>query len=75
MLGVTPINDVFSVSFQTIQEAYLRGIGIIDRDSPSVPCVRSLIECNLSTNLLNRLKVLFRTKEKWTLDQIEPYIE
>lgn len=57
-----------------MQESYLRGIGIIDRES-TVPCVRSLIETNLSTNLLERLKVLFSTKERWTLDQIEPYIE
>lgn len=58
-----------------LQEKYLRGVGIIDRDSASIPCVRSLIENNLSTNLLERLRVLFKTKERWTLDQIEPYIE
>lgn len=58
----------------SFQENYLRGIGIIDRES-SVPCVRSLIETNLSVNLLERMKVLFSVKEKWTLSQIEPYIE
>lgn len=69
---IVVVNKKNSVFFQ---ETYLRGIGIIDRDSSSVPCVRSLIESNLPINLQNRLKMLFRTKDKWTLDQIEPYIE
>lgn len=56
------------------QESYLRGIGIIDREA-TVPCVRSLIETNLSTSLPDRLKVLFSAQERWTLEQIEPYIE
>lgn len=56
------------------QESYLSGIGIIDRES-AVPCVRSLIESNLSVNLADRMKMLFGTKEKWTLEQIQPYIE
>lgn len=55
-------------------EKYLSGIGIIDRES-NPQCVLALNEINLSTNLAERLKVLFKTKEKWTLEQIEPYIE
>lgn len=57
-----------------IQEKYLRGIGIVDKDS-NPPCVRALTEINLSTKLMDRLKVLFKTKERWTLEEIEPYIE
>jgi sister chromatid cohesion protein DCC1 len=34
-----------------------------------------LYEENLSTNLGDRLKFLFKTKEKWSADQIQPYIE
>lgn len=55
-------------------ESYLDGIGIIDRES-ATPCVRGLLEENLPTSLLDRLKVLFKTKEKWNLEQISPYIE
>ncbi|XP_055372434.1 sister chromatid cohesion protein DCC1 [Condylostylus longicornis] len=57
-----------------IEESYLRGLGIIDRDS-ALPCVKSLCEDNLSTNLHERLKTLFKTKHRWTLDELEPYIE
>lgn len=56
------------------QEKYLCGIGIVDRESKPT-CVRALLEINLSTNLMERLKILFNLKEKWTLHQIEPYIE
>ncbi|XP_050067305.1 sister chromatid cohesion protein DCC1 [Anopheles maculipalpis] len=55
-------------------EQYLRGIGIVDREG-SVPCVRGLNEADLPMNLLGRLDMLFRTKERWNLEQIEPYIE
>ncbi|XP_058462390.1 sister chromatid cohesion protein DCC1 [Malaya genurostris] len=57
-----------------IDEKYLRGIGIIDREG-AVPCVRGLSEADLPTNLLVRLSMLFKTKERWNLEQIEPYIE
>lgn len=40
-----------------------------------MPCVRALIEHTLSVNLIDRMNVLFATKAKWTLDQIQPYIE
>ncbi|KAJ6641389.1 Sister chromatid cohesion protein DCC1 [Pseudolycoriella hygida] len=58
----------------TTDEKYLRGIGIIDKDS-NPPCVRALCETNLSTKIMDRLKVLFKTKTRWTLEEIEPYIE
>lgn len=62
-----------AVSF--LQENYLRGIGIVDRSVANVPCVRTLIEQNMTISLIDRLKVLFKTRDRWTLDEIEPYIE
>lgn len=61
--------------FCCLQESFLRGIGIFDRSVANVPCVRTLIEQHLTINLIDRLKVLFKTRERWTLDEIEPYIE
>ncbi|XP_065085965.1 sister chromatid cohesion protein DCC1 [Ochlerotatus camptorhynchus] len=55
-------------------EKYLRGIGIVDREG-TVPCVKGLNEADLPTNLLVRLVTLFRAKERWNLEQIQPYIE
>ncbi|XP_053670527.1 sister chromatid cohesion protein DCC1 [Anopheles nili] len=73
--------DEFLVTWQEalpegfeVNESYLRGIGIIDREG-NVPCVRGFNEADLPTNLLGRLDTLFRTKERWNLEQIEPYIE
>lgn len=63
------------ITFRFYQEEYLRGIGIIDRSASSTPYVRALIESSLSTNLLDRLKILFKARDRWTLDQIKPYIE
>lgn len=60
--------------FFGLQEKYLRGIGIVDKDA-TPPCVRALTEINLSTKLMDRLKVLFKAKVRWTLEEIEPYIE
>ncbi|XP_052861183.1 sister chromatid cohesion protein DCC1 [Anopheles cruzii] len=73
--------DEFLVTWQEtlpegfdVDEKYLRGIGIVDREG-SVPCVRGLNEADLPMNLLVRLSTLFRTKERWNLEQIEPFIE
>ena len=57
-----------------IEEKYLAGIGVIDRDSQT-PSVRGLFEENLPVTLADRLKILFKTKERWTLQQIGPYVE
>jgi sister chromatid cohesion protein DCC1 len=57
-----------------VQEKYLSGIGIIDRDS-NPPCIKSLLEDDLPTTILERLKVLFKTKDRWSLELISPYIE
>lgn len=53
----------------------MRGLGIIDRTIANVPCVRTLIEQNLTVSLLDRLKSLFKMRNRWTLDEMEPYIE
>lgn len=47
----------------------------MDRSVANVPCVRTLIEQNMTISLLDRLKMLFKTRDRWTLDEIEPYIE
>lgn len=57
-----------------LQESVLKGIGIIDKTLPQT-CVKSLTEEDMPTNIHDRLKLLFRTKERWTLDELEPYIE
>lgn len=56
------------------KEEYLRGIGIIDLDSKP-PSVKSLMEENLTTNIDKRIDLLFKTKARWTLAEIEPYLE
>lgn len=56
------------------QESVLKGIGIIDKSAQPI-CVKSLNEQDMPTNIHDRLKILFRAKERWTLDEIEPYIE
>lgn len=55
-------------------EKYIGGIGVVDRDSQQ-PNVRGLFEENLPLSLADRLHVLFKTKEKWSLQQISPYVE
>lgn len=57
-----------------MKEIYLAGIGVIDRDSQQ-PSVRGLFEENMPMTLNERLKVLFKAKERWTLQQIAPYID
>lgn len=57
-----------------IKEKYLRGLGIFDKQGV-VPCIRSLSSENMPTNIHERMKLLFKTKSKWTMDEMEPYIE
>ncbi|XP_034478107.1 sister chromatid cohesion protein DCC1 [Drosophila innubila] len=53
---------------------YLRGLGILDREGAQ-PCIRSLAEEQLPSNINDRMRALFKTKRKWTLDEMEPYID
>lgn len=57
-----------------MDESYLGGIGVVDRDSHT-PSIRGLFEENMPMNLMQRFQILFKAKEKWTLQQISPYIE
>lgn len=34
-----------------------------------------MIENNLTTKLVDRLNILFKTRDRWTLEEIKPYIE
>lgn len=65
----------FNVVHLFAQEKYLRGLAIIDRAVENVPCVRALIEQNLPANVTDRLKMLFKIRERWSPEDIEPYIE
>ncbi|KAH8401199.1 hypothetical protein KR009_003596, partial [Drosophila setifemur] len=53
---------------------YLRGLGICDKEGAQ-PCIRSLAEEQLPTNINDRMRSLFKTKHKWTLEEMEPYME
>jgi len=53
---------------------YLRGLGICDKEGAQ-PCIRSLAEEQLPTNINDRMKALFKTKQRWTMEEMEPYIE
>ncbi|KAH8279473.1 hypothetical protein KR026_010896, partial [Drosophila bipectinata] len=53
---------------------YLRGLGICDKEGAQ-SCIRSLAEEQLPTNINDRMKSLFKAKQKWTLNEMEPYIE
>ena len=57
-----------------VKEEHLSGICLFDNDSKP-PSVRGLLEENLPVVLFDRLKELFKIKEKWQLAQISPYIE
>ncbi|CAO1380547.1 unnamed protein product [Diamesa tonsa] len=58
----------------TVKEEHLAGICLFDTDSKP-PSVRGLAEENLPVVLFDRLKELFKIKERWQLAQITPYIE
>lgn len=57
-----------------LQESYLHALGVFDKEG-STACIRSLAEENLPTNIHERMKILFKTKKRWTIDEMEPYIE
>lgn len=57
-----------------MEESYLAGLGIIDRESQT-PSISGLFEENMPMVLSERLLILFKSKPKWTLQEISPYIE
>lgn len=55
-------------------ESMLEGVAIIDRQSnPNV--IRAFHEDTLPEEIIERFKVLFEAKEKWTVPEIAPYIK
>lgn len=55
---------------------YLRGIALIRTNlKTGRKEVISYPETNLSENIIARLQELFGVQEKWTLEEITPYIE
>jgi len=57
-----------------MDESYIHGMGVIDRES-QIPSIKGLFEENLPLNLHSRLQCLFKAKQKWTIQQIAPYLE
>lgn len=58
----------------TTCEDYLRGVALVDYDcNPSL--VKYLPEFEMPEVVTERLDVLFRTRPKWTLEDISPYIK
>lgn len=58
----------------TALEEYLDGIAIVDYDStPSL--VKYMPEFEMPEDVNERLDMLFRTRSKWTLQAITPYIQ
>lgn len=57
-----------------MEESYLAGIGIIDKECQT-PNIVGLFEENLPMVLSERLLFLFKKKSKWTLNEISPFID
>lgn len=52
----------------------LKGLALLDLDTrPQV--IWYYPEADLPEDITERIQSLFRTREKWTLNEIEPYIE
>lgn len=55
-------------------EKYLEGMALMDRNSkPEV--IWYFSETDLSEDINERIRILFQTREKWTLDEIRPYVQ
>ncbi len=57
-----------------VDELHLRGVAIVDNES-TPPLVRYLPEFDLPEEIHERLEILFRTRPKWSLADITPYIQ
>ena len=53
----------------TVNVGQLEGLALVDKDQ-----IRYFPEANLPIVIQERLKVLFNTKEKWTLEEITPFV-
>lgn len=65
--------DALPEGMNTNQD-YLNGIGIVDNFSKPKR-VKSLNEFILPYNLHERIQVLFKTKDMWTVDEITPFLD
>jgi sister chromatid cohesion protein DCC1 len=55
-------------------EKYLEGMALMDRNSkPEV--IWYFSEIDLPEDINERIRILFQTREKWTLDEIRPYVQ
>lgn len=55
-------------------EKYLEGMALMDKNSkPEV--IWYFSEADLPEDINERIRILFQTREKWTLDEIRPYVQ
>ena len=55
-------------------EKYLEGMALMDKNSkPQVIWYYS--EYDLPEEVIERFRLLFQAKEKWTVDEIRPYVQ
>jgi Uncharacterized conserved protein (DUF2036). len=55
-------------------EKYLEGMALMDRNSrPEV--IWYFSEIDLPEDVNERIRILFQTREKWTVDEIRPYVQ
>nr|CAD7612690.1 unnamed protein product [Timema genevievae] len=67
-------DDINSTSGMKTSLQHLSGIALIDTTcKPEV--IWYFDEMELPEDLKERFRVLFQTREKWTLDEIRPYVQ
>ncbi|EEB19274.1 Sister chromatid cohesion protein dcc1, putative [Pediculus humanus corporis] len=54
---------------------YLKGLALIDNESELNKVIHLFLEEDLPENIPERFRLLFKNKEKWTLEEITPYIQ
>lgn len=58
------------------KEAYLSGIALVTWNRSTLKKeIRSFSETDLSKNIIERFNELFKVKNKWTVEEITPYIK
>lgn len=53
----------------------LRGLALMEQEGTHQHAIHLFPEYQLPENVAERFRLLFKRKEKWTLQEIEPYIE
>lgn len=54
---------------------HLKGLALIEKEEGQQKIVHLYPEYDLPENISERFRLLFKRKEKWTLEEITPYIE